>query len=467
MKRFLLGMMSLGMIIPSAFAEDPVFPTEFDVTANSKDVTIDQYIDEDTEMPTIEVMGTTPLETLTLSFKLPEGWTDMVGYDSSISGMRKAPSYFIPYDTFESGMAGTDLEKGTSFTFAADGQVHISTIFLCAGDQIDVANGVIVLVMVEQGEVPEPEDPEFPEEFNVTADSDNVEIAQYIDEDTEVLTIEVTGTTDKDDVTLTFEIPEGWDGMIGYPMNFGILKKSRAEWPTIGLFREMIGDEDITESNVLTFKADGEPSMGQYFLYVDDLVNVEQGFMVIVNVSKTEGEKDPEFPAELKVAADSSTVTIVQGIDKDTEVLTLTVGGETENDEVVLTFDLPEEWTGVIGGLVETVASRRARSEWPTLETFRETMEGMELTEGKEFSFPVDGEPHIGQYFLYTDDRVDIDHGFAIVVNVKKSESGIDTIETEEGGIRYFNLQGAEINEPEAGIYVKVANGKATKVIVR
>ncbi|MCM1428491.1 MAG: hypothetical protein NC097_01690, partial [Clostridium sp.] len=45
--------------------------------------------------------------------------------------------------------------------------------------------------------------------------------------------------------------------------------------------------------------------------------------------------------------------------------------------------------------------------------------------------------------------------------------TGVEGIEAEEGKARYFNLQGVEVANPAPGIYVKVAGGKAYKVILR
>ncbi len=45
--------------------------------------------------------------------------------------------------------------------------------------------------------------------------------------------------------------------------------------------------------------------------------------------------------------------------------------------------------------------------------------------------------------------------------------SGVGTLEDEPGEVRWFNLQGAEVKEPVDGIYVRVCNGKASKVVVR
>lgn len=44
---------------------------------------------------------------------------------------------------------------------------------------------------------------------------------------------------------------------------------------------------------------------------------------------------------------------------------------------------------------------------------------------------------------------------------------GVDSIVADNGEARYFTLQGMEVAQPEDGIYIRVANGKATKVIIR
>lgn len=47
------------------------------------------------------------------------------------------------------------------------------------------------------------------------------------------------------------------------------------------------------------------------------------------------------------------------------------------------------------------------------------------------------------------------------------SADGVAEIGVAEGEAEYFNLQGARVENPAAGIYVKVLNGKATKVVVK
>ena len=45
--------------------------------------------------------------------------------------------------------------------------------------------------------------------------------------------------------------------------------------------------------------------------------------------------------------------------------------------------------------------------------------------------------------------------------------TGITAIGTENGTAEYFNLQGVRVAEPTTGIYIRVANGNATKVAVK
>lgn len=54
--------------------------------------------------------------------------------------------------------------------------------------------------------------------------------------------------------------------------------------------------------------------------------------------------------------------------------------------------------------------------------------------------------------------------------NIKTGIEDIDVenpeaVESEDGDARYFNLQGLEVKNPGEGIYIRVANGKATKIL--
>lgn len=62
---------------------------------------------------------------------------------------------------------------------------------------------------------------------------------------------------------------------------------------------------------------------------------------------------------------------------------------------------------------------------------------------------------------------------YTVIVNLNEMEitladastDGVESLVTEEGEAVYFNLQGQKVANPDKGIYIKVVNGKAVKVI--
>ncbi|MDE6329994.1 MAG: hypothetical protein K2L83_04690 [Muribaculaceae bacterium] len=59
---------------------------------------------------------------------------------------------------------------------------------------------------------------------------------------------------------------------------------------------------------------------------------------------------------------------------------------------------------------------------------------------------------------------VDFDN---MTVLLETNEAGVAGVEVAEGEAVYYNLQGVQVANPAAGVYVKVVNGKATKVVVK
>lgn len=51
-----------------------------------------------------------------------------------------------------------------------------------------------------------------------------------------------------------------------------------------------------------------------------------------------------------------------------------------------------------------------------------------------------------------------------LLIDVPSAVEKVEEV-AEEGEVRYFNLQGVEINNPANGVFVRVANGKASKVV--
>jgi len=57
---------------------------------------------------------------------------------------------------------------------------------------------------------------------------------------------------------------------------------------------------------------------------------------------------------------------------------------------------------------------------------------------------------------------------FTFIISKNGIGTGIDEIETEEEGEAVnYNLQGVRVDNPEAGIYIRVQNGRSRKVVIR
>ncbi len=71
----------------------------------------------------------------------------------------------------------------------------------------------------------------------------------------------------------------------------------------------------------------------------------------------------------------------------------------------------------------------------------------------------------IGVRAVYTDGNGNTT--YSSIINSDGS-TGIKAINNEDGQIKWFNLQGLEVANPEAGaVYLRQQNGKTTKVFVR
>ncbi len=318
-------------------------------------------------------------------------------------------------------------------------------------------------------EVVEPE-PEFPAEFTFTINGD---INATQGEDQGVYTISVKGDTTEDKVVIKLEVPEGWDGFIGmtdvdYDPDFGLMKMKAyaTEWVPLESY-EAWGFKKVTE---LVFPADGEDHQGSLYLYKGDMVDEANQIAVEVNATKVAADVDPEFPDNFNVIVPTdANLDIKQGYDQD--VYTIAITGECQTETITVTLEVPAGWDGFIGMTDseyepehQLFKNKAAAVEWAPIDA----MLNYGMKKGNALTFDADGEDYQGQFYLYKGDMVDMANQIAFEINVKKSTTtGVEAIEAADADARYFNLQGAEVVNPEAGIYVKVVNGKATKVVVK
>ena len=323
--------------------------------------------------------------------------------------------------------------------------------------------------------------PPFPESFVAEVDVEGIDIEQE-DDDYEYY-IFLAGETAADTVTLTLDVPQGWDGFYcagstgeiddeDAPTPF-IRKQARAaaddeEDPSIDIRELLAYFPDLKKGNSVTLKVGDDSAYGIFFLYKGDLAHYK-AINVNPALTKTEG---PAFPESFEMTLNDKDLTVTQG--EDQGVYTIAISGKTEATKVTVILDVPEGWDGFIGqtdnaydpeidplGGVNMVAEE---PEWVPVDMLLEAG----LKEGNVFEFIPDGEEHGGILYLYKGALADTANTILIEFTAENDNiSGIDSVEASDSGARYFNIHGVEVNRPDSGIYVKISNGKASKVNIK
>lgn len=186
-------------------------------------------------------------------------------------------------------------------------------------------------------------------------------------------------------------------------------------------------------------------------------------------------ELAPLFPDQLEITPDIEGVTITQMCDENEGQLMVYISGAVASNTLTVNFATPEGWDGYLLSVMEG-----GISQGPLLRTGIATdpeawvpianlTEGTDLKEGNSMTFTLDenGSQVIGGGYLYKGKDAYTGIMISVICAVKDTTSGVAAIEAAEEGAVYFNLQGVEVKNPAAGIYVKVANGKANKVILK
>lgn len=458
--------------------EELTFPEKFEATVSADGLEMTKGVEQG--IYSINVKGETEEEAVTVTVAVPDGWDGFItmgepenpGIDPLKAKIAKAADddeeEWYPIDA----MLEAGFQKTNEVTLPADGEEHIAQLYLYKGDMVYMTSRVDVYVEVSN---PEPA-PEFPAAFEATVSVEGLEMTKGTEQG--IYTISVKGESEEEAVTVTVTVPEGWDGFIGmsaddYDPDINPLAKiakaadeDEEAWAPV----EAMLQFGMRKTNALTFAVDGDEHNGQLYLYKGDMVYIANRVDIYVEVSKP-AAAEPEFPASIDVTADSETVTISQEADEDNGGIMVVVSGKTDKEEVTLTFDLPEGWDSLIGNLMpmsaEPVVQSRAAEDWVSIEDFKAAQEGEELIESNVIVVPADGKPYVGQFCLCAGDKVYTAQGIMLSVSVAKSTSGIGEIEAEDGDVRYFNIHGVEVVNPESGIYIKVANGKVSKVAVK
>ncbi|MDE7408427.1 MAG: hypothetical protein K2N09_00230 [Muribaculaceae bacterium] len=458
-------------------ADTPSYPDHLDYTINGEKelagVTVDQTMDQGSL--SINVLGKTDADEVSMTFATPEGWDGLLIMSlADVSGIEllntRSEEDWYPIEY--ASMYG--FVKGNTVTFPVDGEDNWATIALYKGDLVYQTTINVNFEVTKGGS----DDPVFPEYFVVDTFNDALKVTQgYNKWGNYDITVE--GEIFADSFPIVIDVPEGWDGFVCYNWshegdvtiteNNPMPRATRAEemeWISV----EKLLANGYEKGNRFTFEPTFIPGYNnsqdiELHLYKGDKAMAEDILTLSVKVSKAKG---PVVPESFEVSVNPAGLNVTQG--EDYGVYTINVEGECPDDEVEVTLEVPEGWDGFLGMTdsdfdeddAEPLKKVQA-SEWEPMDNilaygFKET---------NTLKFKVDGEEHSGALYLYKSGLVDGANYIAVYTSVTKSQGvGVDTVESA-GVARFFNLQGAEVANPEPGIYVKKENGKTTKVIVK
>lgn len=448
------------------------FPNPLRVTADVPTVTFEMTEDEE-GIPLLKVGGVSVKENLTLNFDLA-GWTGVIAAKFNSPGglvmQAKTTNWenitkdWPTLEEYKEQMSqmGSDIQEGTSLTFALTPAAYMATLY----SQDKVSLEAVFFIQIETIKL------DLPESLNISAEGQRgVKIAQ--EPAGKGIKVDVTGVSSENPFTLKIEAPEGFTEFMGAEAT-STFNPTDKGWITVESFRS-----DITSNEANTpirgtefkFPADGTAHTYKLFPVSGTQVNTSACIEITVNVE--EGIYVPEFPESLVITAvDQKYVTIQQDYDADEGRLYVELGGKSSTEEFTLSIQVPEGFDGYIGFAPNYGGMRAARAAapegWPTIEEYKAMMseEYPDMVEGSEFTIKCGGS---GLILCPTmDGAVDVTHGIMITATVEHDNTvGIAAVEAENAGVRYFNLQGAEVANPTKGIYVKVADGKATKVVIK
>ena len=329
-------------------------------------------------------------------------------------------------------------QKGNSVTFTVGEEYQWATFVLYKDGQAYQTK--TVPVEFEVASATGSTDPVFPEDLIVDTRingefAEGLEVSQT-NEDGQIF-IDVTGEIEEEKFDVVLDIPEGWTGFISVPIetsdveigdyNVGgsrMAKIQEAEWVPV---EDVLDTEGVAKGNQFTFKANGTRQQVEVHLYKDDMVDVANFITLTANVTG---------PVNKLVAANQAAYDkVVAEIDA--------VKAEYEKAVSDIETQYPEYDMSEMKGYIENTISEAETGAKQALETANE--------EGEEFFFPFSAE--------------DIENMIAELKENAKT-SGVNGVNAAEKAA-YYDLQGNKISTPKAGMFVKVVDGKATKVVVK
>ncbi len=505
---------------------NPSLPKSLKYTLNGETelpgITVKQQIDDTYHL--INITGECDSDKITVTFDTPEGWDGLMIADffgcGEISNLQtRGEVSMIPVEN----ILGMGFQKGNTITYDTDGEANIGYIALIKGDMACSTFIDFEITVSKSGGSDQPglDGPAFPESIGVTTFAEGLEVWQG--EDYDILTIILSGEIAQESFDVVLDVPEGWDGFISAAYSDDTTigesgvgpRKTRAEeieWYDIEAFI----DAGYVKGNKFTFKANGTQQDVEIHLYKGNMVDAANWIALENNeVTSTGGNVEPiipVFPETFELTVDSQNVSVWQGgIDEidasgisltedELEVLSMfmpekaiVLNGSTEAENVTVDFDLPEGWLGVLPVKVNILAeddynllSTRANDFEPyPLNEFLDQIQMMGIFEtpvepGNPLVFPTNEKKQVYGCYLYMYDDgtlagdpefagyyLDMANSFVIVVNVESKTSSVESINTIDSNATYYDVTGKKIANPTNGIFVKIVDGKASKVIVK
>lgn len=454
--------------------QEPVFPAE-GLTFTSEEGDIISEITEEGQ----EVMAILETENdfAVVNVEIPETfdaiyYVSLEGmYMSSNKAPRKANKYTEEWPSVEElGESMPGLTEGTQIQVPADGEEHGYYVF--AGVEGRIYYYMVSLTALAEKVV----EPVFPAE-GLKFTSEEGEVISAYDEDQEAFIAIATLATYNDSAVINVEIPETFNKIYYTSLDYMYMKSNKAprkankftqDWPSLEDLKGEGGMPYLTEGTQIEVPADGESHAYYVFAGVDEKI-----FYYPVMLMATATELEPQFPAEgINFTSKHGTLHsfIVDGQQM--------VAGELETTDAyaVIDIELPIGFNSVhhfdahydidIDDPNDDDAPAYAPKKATRFEGWATSEEmDVELTNDVQIQVPNDGRQH--NYYVFLGKNGYIHQSPALVqVRVYNRPTGVDGVEAAEEA-EYYTLQGVKVANPEKGFYIKVANGKATRVYVK
>ena len=489
MRKTLLSFVAIAAGSAMAMAQaEPAFPATLDFTINGEKglsgVTVTQKLDGGS--PEITASGKTAVDQVTFTFATPQGWDGLMIMapfgDVSENEFTKTRSEddWLPI----ASLAPMGFIEGNSVTFTVEEEPNYAEIALIKGGmayQSHINLDFNVTKGAGTGDQPGG-NLVFPEKLTIDTFNEGLEVWQG--EEWGSFVIKVNGEVAANKFSIVIDTPQGWDGLISkiwgnegevsIEENDQTPRGTRAEEDVELEPMSELGDEFI-KGNRFTFETSYTPESGNYHtveirLYKGDMVTVND---ITLEVYVTKGEiVIPPIPESFNISSNVEGLKISQE-DGGYYGTTISVEGECTEKEFDLIFEVPEGWSGFVGATAEEInqesTSAMKAPKPSSLLPIEEAFE-MGLRKTNTLTFHANGETQQGYLFLYISDQYDYANLITVYSKVKQADPTAVPTDFEvkqSSATRYYNLQGAEVANPKPGVYVKVVDGKASKVIIK